>query len=61
MKRIKVVYRDRYFIDRFTCRDYTRVLYADSMFQSGGLTYFRLNEFNYKTIENELIDSIEGV
>ena len=61
MKRIKVVYRDRQFIDRYTCRDYPRTLYANSMFQSGGLTYFRVDEFNYKVIENYLIDSIEGV
>lgn len=61
MKRIKVVYRDRYFMDRFTCMDYTRTLYADSMFNQGGLTYFTVNEFNYKVIENDLIDSIEEV
>lgn len=60
MKRIKVVYRERNFIDRYTCRDYTRTLYANSMFQQGGLTYFKVNEFNYKVIENYLIDSIEG-
>lgn len=60
MKRIKVVYRERHFIDNYTCRVFTRTLYADSMFQQGGLIYFKLNEFNYKTIENDLIDSIEG-
>lgn len=61
MKRIKVIYRERNFIDRYTCKDYTRILYADGMFQQGGLTYFKINQFDYRTIETYLIDSIEGV
>ena len=61
---LKVIYRDRIFLDRFRCIDNLKELYAHSYFTSGisgELYYFRLNEFNYKTLGKEDIISIEEV
>ena len=58
---VKVTYRERVFIDRFRCIDYKRELKAWDYWQSGNLYYFRLNEFNYKTLGIEEIISIEEV
>ena len=61
---LKVTYRERHFIDRYSCIDYTRELFANSYWRdgiSGELYYFRLNEFNYKTLGLEEIISIEEV
>ena len=59
---LKVIYRDRIFIDTYKCIDNLKELYARSYFTggiSGNLYYFRLNEFNYKTLSAEDIISIE--
>lgn len=59
---VKVIYRDRIFLDRYKCIDNLKELYARSYFTggiSGDLYYFRLNEFNYKTLSKEDIISIE--
>ena len=61
---LKVTYRERHFLDKYRCIDYTRELFARSYFTggiSGELYYFRLNEFNYKTLGIEEIISIEEV
>ena len=61
---LKVIYRDRIFLDRFRCIDNLKELYAHSYFTggiSGDLYYFRLSEFNYKTLSKEDIISIEEV
>lgn len=61
---LKVIYRDRIFIDRFKCIDNPKELYAYSYFTSGisgDLYYFKLNEFNYKSLSAEDIISIEEV
>ena len=61
---LKVTYRERHFLDKYRCIDYTRELFANSYFVggiSGELYYFRLNEFNYKTLGIEEIISIEEV
>lgn len=61
---LKVIYRDRIFIDRFRCIDNLKELYVRSYFTSGisgNLYYFKLNEFNYKTLSKEDIISIEEV
>ena len=58
---LKVIYRDRVFIDRFRCIDYKKELKALSYLKSGDLYYFRLNEFNYKTLGIEEIINIEEV
>ena len=61
---VKVIYRERQFIDKYKCIDNLKELYARSYFTSGisgNLYYFRLNEFNYKTLGKEDIISIEEV
>ena len=61
---LKIIYRDRIFIDRFRCIDNLKELYARSYFTSGissELYYFKLNEFNYKTLSSDDIISIEEV
>ena len=56
---IIVKYVDRKFIDRFRCVDTERAIKALSMFAQGGLTYFKINNFEYKVIENDFIKSIK--
>ena len=58
---IIVTYIERRFIDRFTCIDEERTIKALSSFVNGGLTYFRINRFNYKVIETDFIKSIKEV
>lgn len=60
MKRVKISYRDRYIsADRTEARDYPRTLYAISTWKSGGLLYCKINEFDYRTVEIDMIDSIK--
>lgn len=54
-------YIERRFIDRFTCIDTERNIKALSSFVQGDLTYFKINRFNYKVIENNFIKSIQEV
>ena len=56
-----VTYIERRFIDRFTCIDTERTIKALSSFVNGGLTYFRINSYNYKVIETDFIKSIKEV
>lgn len=58
---LKVTYKERHFIDKYRCIDYTKELFAYSYWKSGDLYYFRLNEFNYKTLGIEDTISIEEV
>lgn len=61
---LKVIYRDRIFLDKYRCIDNLKELHACSYFTSGisgDLYYFKLNEFNYKTLAKEDIISIEEV
>ena len=58
---IIVTYIDRRFIDRFTCIDTEQTIKALSLFVQGGLTYFRINHFNYKVVETDFIKSIKEV
>lgn len=61
---LKVIYRERNFIDKYKCIDNLRELFACSYFTggiSGNLYYFKLNEFNYKTLGKDEIISIEEV
>nr|DAW94518.1 MAG TPA: hypothetical protein [Caudoviricetes sp.] len=58
---IAVTYIERRFIDRFTCIDTEQTIKALSSFIQGDLTYFRMNRFNYKVIETDLIKSIKEV
>lgn len=56
-----VTYRDRHFLDRFRCIDTVRSFRAISSFVQGGLTYFRVDRYNYKVIETNFIISVEEV
>ena len=56
-----VTYIERRFIDRFSCIDTERTIKALSSFTQGGLTYFRINRFDYKVIETDIIKSIKEV
>ena len=56
-----VTYMERTFIDRYTCIDRQRTFTALSFFVQGGLTYFKLDQFNYKVIETDFIISVEEV
>ena len=61
---VKVIYRDRIFLDRFKCIDNLKEFRAWSYFTggiSGNLYYFKLDRFNYKTLAKEDIISIEEV
>ena len=61
---LKVTYKERHFISKYRCIDYTKELFAYSYFVGGiseELYYFRLNEFNYKTLGKDEIISIEEV
>lgn len=56
-----VTYLERTFIDRYTCIDRERTFTALSSFVQGGLTYFKLDRFNYKVIETDFIISVKEV
>ena len=58
---IIATYIERRFIDRFTCIDTEQTIKALSSFVKGGLTYFRIDRFNYKVVETDLIKSIKEV
>ena len=54
-----VTYRERTFIDRYTCIDRERTFTALSSFVHGGLTYFKVDRFNCKAIETDFIISVK--
>ena len=56
---IIVTYIERRFLDRFTCIDTEKTIKALSSFIQGGLTYFRIDRYNYKVIETDFIKSIK--
>ena len=58
---IIVTYIERRFIDRFTCIDTEQTVKALSTFIQGGLTYIKIDRYNYKVVETELIKSINEV
>ena len=61
---LKVIYRERVFIDKYKCIDNLKEFRAWSYFTSGisgDLYYFKLDRFNYKTLAGEDIISIEEV
>ena len=61
---LKVIYRDRIFINKYKCIDNLKELYARNYFTggiSGELYYFKLDRYNYKTLGKEDIISIEEV
>ena len=53
-----VTYIERVQLDPFRVLDTVKTFRALSSFTQGGLTYFRINNFNYKVIETAFIKSI---
>ena len=58
---LKVIYRERIFLDRFRCIEYKKEFKAWNYFQSGGLYYFKVDRFNHKVLAIEDTISIEEV
>ena len=56
---LKVIYRDRVFIDTYKCIEFKKELKAWSYWQSGDLYYFKIDRFNYKVLGVEDTISIE--
>ena len=56
---LKVIYRERVFIDKYKCIDYKKELKALSYWQSGDLYYFKIDRFNYKVLGIKETISIE--
>lgn len=56
---VKVIYRERHFLDRFRCIDYKKEFKALSYWQSGGLYYFKVDRFNHKVLSVEDTINIE--
>lgn len=55
-----VKYKDRFYIDKFKCFDSIKSFRALSSFDSGGLRYYKIDEFNYKVIEiNMIIEEVK--
>ena len=54
---MKVIYKDRNFLDRFRCIDSVKERFFDSCWTSGGLTYFKQG-FNCFTVETACIIEI---
>ena len=50
---MKIIYRQRRMIDRFSCVDTEKTLNAVSMWECGGLVYFKVNQFNTISIAKE--------
>ena len=53
-----VTYIERVPIDRFQMLDTVKTFRALSCFTQGGLTYFKIDRFNYKVVETAFIKSI---
>ena len=56
---LKVTYRERHFLDKYRCIDYTLELKALNYWQSGGLYYFKVDRFNCKVLGVEDTINIE--
>ena len=54
-----VTYVDRVQLDPFRALDTVKTFHALSSFTQGGLTYFKIDRFNYKVIETDFIQSIK--
>lgn len=60
MKRIKVLYHDLIIsADKTEARVYPRQLFANSYWDVLSLRYFKINDFDYKAIAINCIDSME--
>ena len=55
---MKVTYKERNFIDKYECIDIELTRNFDTSWEVGGLTYFKLGQFNTFVIETDFIISI---
>ena len=58
---LKITYKERHFISKYRCIDYTKELFAYSYFVAEDLYYFKVDRFNYKVLGIEDTISIEEV
>lgn len=57
---VKFYTRDRVYIDKFRARDTARAPFTlNNYFISGGLVYYKINQFEYKNICFDDIEKIE--
>lgn len=57
---MKVVYRERVFIDNYKCIDYTRTIKFLKAWKNNNILYGYIDSFNIKAISIEDIISVEG-
>ena len=50
-----VKYKERFFLDKYRCIDTENTLRAFSKFTHGGLTYYKVDRFNYEVIDTDFI------
>ena len=60
MKKSKVIYKQRRFLDKYRCIDTVAQRYFIYSWVVGALTYFKENEFNTFSVATEDIISIEA-
>ena len=58
---LKVIYRDRVFIDAYKCIEFKKEFKAWDYWQDGGLYYFKVDRFNYKVLAIEDTINIKEV
>ena len=58
---LKIIYRDRIFIDTYKCIEHKKEFKAWSYWQSGDLYYFKVDRFNHKVLAVEDTISIKEV
>lgn len=55
---MKVTYKERYFIDKYTCIDREVTRSFDTSWKVGGLTYFKQGQFIIFTVDTDFIVDI---
>lgn len=58
---MRILYIEREHIGTYKAVDRLKLINAQNYFVSGGLIYAKVNDFEYKTIESDLIVFIDGV
>ena len=58
---LKVIYRERIFVDTYKCIEYEKEFKAWSYWHSGDLYYFKVDRFNHKVLTVEDTISIKGL
>ena len=54
-----VIYKERIFLDRYRCIDTVKKINViKKAFIQGGLTYFKIDNFNYFIIDSDLIINV---